>query len=230
LLPSPTEFDIFFPLTFVLHGMLGSMLAWMLNVRSVFQVYPIEVLTNPGETGACKRRYWGALFYRYAMGVLVCCGFTACALPYDFINPSSVLIWLGFSMAGVALIVVHIVFYFIWAFEKPVALDKVWRRVMCPYRSGRRGLEVVTKDDADLTGDVVVYMAIYFIGSWVFYCLMTILVPAFWAFWDVLILFGVYVLLFILARFTWLFIPGRKRMRMHGKRADGCEDVDRKQT
>lgn len=227
---SDFAFDVQYATTFVLYGLLGWMLAWALNVRPAFAVYPFEFFLQKGkpgeETTSCRKKMLGALLYRLVMGALTCLMMTATSLPFEmFMMYKPSLIWVGFCLTFIAFVIVLPIFYFMWAFKRPCSFSKLaWKRAACPYRCGRNGLSYITADDGDMTMDVTLYMMIFYVVTWLAYCLVAILAPGFSSFIIMLIIFGAFFLFFGFARFTWLFLPGLRlsRSRDNPKDCDGC--------
>lgn len=242
---SEIEYDVYYSLAYVLFAILGWMVSWMLNVESVFNSPQLEDIMRPrvgkkavsdacagkepcdqspcieGSEGAEKvgsGMLLKATLYRWVMGILVCCMFIATTLPFELFPTD--LIWLGWVLSFILLLVAHVIFYFIWAFRFPPALGrKPWKQVAAPYRAG---VGTVLRDtDADLTLDVTLYMMIFFVVTSVVFCVVFITTSTvWWQFYTALIIFGVFFIIFFLGRFTWLHIPAKK---YRGKNNTGCK-------
>lgn len=213
---SSLDFHCFYALAFFLHAVLGWMLAVVLKVPSLFS----------GKSGCCKRKqllekdgtcpmpdeqtatvmYRRAWAYRFAMGIVIAAIFVATALAFEliplYLSP------LGIIVSFVGLIIAHTLFYLAFSIIPIKSSLKRWQAVyIFRYMSGSE------EKVGDMTGDVVVYLAMYFVPmTWAF-CATFVWAPWWWQFWTALIIFGFYLILFLIAAVSWLRRATREKAK-----------------
>jgi hypothetical protein len=150
------------------------------------------------------------IIWRLVMTILTTSAFIATTLLFELL-PSS-LYWLGFTMVGVLLIFAGAIFYFAFAFKTPTSLNIGWKRFSAPFRCAKVENKVDPADE-DMTIDVLIQMMIFYVPTWLFFGLMTALVPSFWWFYTITIIFGVGVVYFTMARWIWFNAGARLRKK-----------------
>ena len=144
------------------------------------------------------------------MTIVTVSAFIATTLLYELL-PSS-LYWLGFTMVPVLLIFASVLFYFVFAFKSPTSMNFGWKRWSAPYR-GAKAEDKVDKEDCDMTIDVLIQMLLILVPIWLVFGLVTYLVPSFWQFYTIVILFGAGVVYFTIARWVWFNAGARLRKK-----------------
>jgi len=248
------RYDVLYGIVIALFSIIGFMFAWMLNVRSGWDIVPAEVMSmlkkqkpkaeevkplavpekeqTPEQferNKAKAKQLWIANLWRIFASMLVSVVlFPASALPYEYgVLAGGAWGWLGWAGTGLALLISLFLFFILWSFAWPARfVNKVWRRIACPYRCGYT--DMVTMDDGDMTKDAMFYSLVFYFITWIGYGLIS-LVASGWvatgynSFYLAIINFAVTFLVAVLARVTWLNTPGKKlKKAKNGKTCEGC--------
>ena len=238
---STEEYLVWYTLAFFLHAILGWELACCLGVPNVFrgrvknckcvphkpEVYPF------GQKPDAKS--WIIPFvYRFFMALLVIILMVCSTLAFELISLD--LAWVGIIVSLLCIVVVHVIFWLAFT----AALPPMWLKqsqavylhgqcephcMMQYHKMGEKG-KIGMKDinKFDMTIDVTLYMAFYFVGMSLAFCIVFAMVPTFWQFWTSLIIFGVYAVFYLVAHLAWM--TNRKNVTGVKKEGIGCGTPD----
>jgi hypothetical protein len=215
------EFCTYYTLAYFCVSIIGWMLALVMNVPSVFMNRRSDIdegccmvekcvtgesrmaatrrkLIATGEKG--RRMKIGALIYRIVFGSLFIMLFAAATLPYELIPAP--LQWLGMLISILCLALIHVIFYFVFRFV-PRGGRGVQR--MMPLKSVQAVyLSHFREHWVDMTVDVVLYLAIFYVPASLAFCCTSIWAPWWWQFWTYLIICAAYFVFFLIAGLVWL--------------------------
>lgn len=202
---SEIEFDVFYSLAFMMHAILGWVLALILAVPTSFVGTKHCPIPCTREPAVCKpkssRRWIVAYIYRFAMSIITIFLMAAATLPFELIPLW--LSWLSIILTVLAILIVHIFFLLMFWTRIPPKKIMDFKAV---YIHGNNSCHECPPHD--MAPDVVIYLAIYYIPMILAFCLTFILAPWWWQFWTAFIIFGFYMIFYIIARFAWLHPRG----------------------
>lgn len=211
------EFCTYYTIAVFVATIDGWLLALVMNVPSVFMnrridfgdcgcciddkcQKPIKAKISRTENGA-RGMKWGAFIYRVAFGSLIIMLFAVATLSYELI-PAPVQ-WVGMLISILCLVVIHVIFYFVFRYTPPgkpaVERMRVFKSLQAVYLT-----KMLDGKYADMTLDVVLYLAIFYVPMTLAFCCTSMWAPWWWQFWTCLIIFAFYFVLFIIAGLTWL--------------------------
>jgi hypothetical protein len=200
------DYIVFYTLAYMMHSLLGWVLAIVLDMPNVFfgprkckQITCEKHRTCKMPGMPNSRKY---MMYRLGMAIIIVLLVAATMLPFELIPIS--LSWLGVILTFIAMICVHAIFWMAFTSALPPHPFKEGQAV---YLHGANSCHHCSS--ADMTLDVVIYMAIYYLFVIPIFCIVFIVVPTFWQFWTSLILFGPYLAFYIIARYSWLRPRGK---------------------
>jgi len=213
---SEIDFDVFYTLIFILCAINGWLLCFLLGMPSVFSWIAAQYFhyyKSPGDTtlATWKSARWAHVYaYRFGIGILMVCAFLAATLPFELIPMD--LIWLGYLLSILCMVVVHVIFYFIWksnvnrAREVNPIQNVSFKTFGAPYLVG-----------VDYTFDVIIYIGIYCFVVTVVFCAVFAWANWFWQFWTALILWGVAFIFYLIMGLVVMKI-NKVRARMQTRR------------
>lgn len=195
------EFDTYYTLTMLMHALIGYLFARALKLPSVFTMCYVKLGCPTKDEILTPAMTWKIFGYRFGMGVLLIMLMTVATLPFELIEVN--LIWLGIVLTLILVLIIHVLFFFIYGFRFTKAGGKrtPFKVMTAPYY--HHDPSVTPGQHMDMTIDVMIYMAIYYIPTAVvFMCVVAY--TTFWQFWVSLILFGFYLIFIAIAGLAWL--------------------------
>jgi hypothetical protein len=199
---SALDFHVFYALAFLMHAVAGWMLAMVLNVPSLFSGN--DGCCNEQKTDKCPKEKkipmgYLAWIYRLCLGIVVVGLFIVSTLGFELIPLS--LMPLGMIVSLVCLLIAHTVFWLAFSNYGKKGKQGIKNRqaiyVTLFYRAGKW-------IRSDMTPDVVLYFAIYYIPMTLVFCLVFTWASWWWQFWTAFIIFGFYFIFYLLAGLTWM--------------------------